>query len=252
MVFRIRLADQIIEIQSLCGTVYNISKDYIVPDDNGNLPDIVIKSRDEDIKEELYETQRTFAARNNGSKPPIMGEGYYESIAVFRKIADAMPRFNTFLMHGAVVAKDGQAFMFTADSGVGKTTRIKLWLDNYPDSFVVNGDKPLLKVSEDSVMACGTPWCGKEGWNRNVMVPLKAIFMLERADEGCNSIEEVNFGDAFPFLLQQTHCPDHAETTISTIRLLGALDGKIKVYRFRSLPAHEALRLAYETAVSGN
>lgn len=30
--------------------------------------------------------------------------------------------------------------------GVGKTTHTKLWLDNIPGSFVVNGDKPLIRA----------------------------------------------------------------------------------------------------------
>ena len=55
-------------------------------------------------------------------------------------------------MHGAVVAIDNKAYMFTANSGVGKTTRAKLWLNEYPDSIIVNGDKPLIKITENIII----------------------------------------------------------------------------------------------------
>ena len=129
----------------------------------------------------------------------------YEVLALNRIIADKMLGYNTFLMHGAVVAYRGEAYMFAAPSGTGKTTRIRLWLDEYPDSFVVNGDKPLIKIDNEKAYACGTPWCGKEGWNRNTIVPLRAIYLLERSDfSKKNKIEEVKIGEAFPDLLTFT------------------------------------------------
>ena len=156
---------------------------------------------------------------------------------------------DTFLMHGSVVALDNQAYMFTAPSGVGKTTRTRLWLDLYPDSIVVNGDKPLIKITSTEAIACGTPWCGKEGWNTNTMVPLRAIFLLERADEGEeSSCEEISLGKAFPFLLQQTHRPEDPDLMRKTLSLLKSLEGKVKIYRFRSTPTEDSVRLAYETA----
>ena len=172
-----------------------------------------------------------------------------EANAVYREICDEMPRFNTFLMHGSVIAKDGYAYMFTAPSGIGKTTRTRLWLDLYPDAIVVNGDKPLIKITSSEAIACGTPWCGKEGWNTNTMVPLRAIFLLERAEEGeKSSIEEISLGKAFPFLLQQTYRPEDPDLMRKTLALLKSLEGKVKIYKFRSTPTEESVRLAYETA----
>jgi len=151
-----------------------------------------------------------------------------------------------FLMHGAVIAMDDQAYMFTAPSGTGKTTRIRLWQKQYPSSIIVNGDKPLIRISKDKIIACGTPWCGKEGWNTNTMVPLRAIFLLERSDER-NSIEEISLGSAFPALLQQTYRPDESELMRKTLLLLKSLEGKVKIFKFRSTPTVDSICLAYET-----
>ena len=175
--------------------------------------------------------------------------GCLEPFVALKKIADAVLPFDIFLFHGAVVEKDGYAYIFTAPSGTGKSTRIQLWLEKYPDSTVVNGDKPFIKITDGDILACGSPWAGKEGWNTNIMVPLHAIFLLERDDEHKgNSIEEIGIGKAFPFLLQQSHYPKNPDALRKTIQLIQSLNGKVRFYRLRSAPTKEAVQLAYETA----
>ena len=108
---------------------------------------------------------------------------------------------------------------------------------------------PFIKVTDTQLLACGSPWCGKEGWNTNTMVPLRAIFILERVCEGEeNSIEELSIGKALPTLLQQTYIPEDAHLAKSVINLLMNFNGKVKFYKFRSAPTPDAVRLAYETA----
>ena len=62
------------------------------------------------------------------------------------------------------------------------------------------------------------------------MVPLKAIILMERGDN--NNIEEIPFGMAFPFLLQQTYRPSDGEKIQKTLKLLVQLKGKVRFYRF--------------------
>ena len=170
---------------------------------------------------------------------------YLETLAVYRKIASGMTAFSTFLMHGSVISAAGQGYMICAPSGIGKSTRTKLWLEEIPDSFVVNGDKPLLRVEEDRVIAFGTPWCGKEGWNRNTSVPLRAVFLLERGE---NMVREIGFAEAFPALLRQTYKPKDPDAKRETLRLLADMAGKVRVFSFRSEPTPEAVRMAWEAA----
>ena len=67
------------------------------------------------------------------------GSGNLENLVIHRKISEAMLDWDTFLMHGAVVAVEQNAYMFTAVSGTGKTTHIQKWLNNVPGAYVVNG-----------------------------------------------------------------------------------------------------------------
>ena len=88
--------------------------------------------------------------------------------------------FDVLLFHGSVVAVDGQAFLFTAKSGTGKTTHTRLWLKQIPGCHVLNGDKPLLLFRNDGIYACGTPWQGKENYGTNEILPLKSICLFNR------------------------------------------------------------------------
>ena len=238
--FQIRLAERIIEIQPLYERIRFLCEDYICPE--GTEPDLTIRITGEDLEREkacaLKQEQKT------GERRPS-SEAYLETLAVYRKLASGMPAFDTFLMHGSVIATAGQGYMICAASGVGKTTRTRLWLDHIPDSLVVNGDKPLLRVTEMGVTAYGTPWCGKEGWNRNTSVPLRAVFLLERGD---NEVQEIDFADAFPALMRQTFKPGDPEAKRKTLRLLTGMAGKVRVFRFRSEPDAEAVRMAWEAA----
>ena len=171
---------------------------------------------------------------------------HIESLAIQRKLTESLLSYSTFLMHGAVIALDSQtSFMFTAKSGTGKTTHIRKWLENAPGAFVVNGDKPLIKIAWEEAIAYGTPWCGKEHLNTNIGVPLRAIVLMERSED--NEIEEISFSQAFPTLLQQTYRPADADKMRKTLSLLSALNGKMKFYRFRfNNLKPDAFRVSYE------
>ena len=173
--------------------------------------------------------------QNEIKKSPLKGDflnlAYLETVAVYRKIADVVLQNDIILMHGAVIAINNSAYMFSAPSRTGKTTHIKLWLNNLPGTFVVNGDKPLIKISSTQVVACGTPWCGKERMGTNAIVPLKAIIFMERAED--NYIDEITFPQAYPFLLQQTNIPDDPQKAKKALNLLSELYGKVRFYKFQ-------------------
>ena len=115
----------------------------------------------------------------------IFSDGYLETICLYRKLSLEMLKFDVFLMHASVIEVDGEGYAFLAKSGTGKTTQTRLWLEYFGTrARVINGDKPLIRVMEDGTfVAYGTPWCGKEGMGCNASVPLKALFLLERAPE---------------------------------------------------------------------
>lgn len=216
--FCISIAGHTVGIDSMYGDTYLLCRNYLSEDD----PDIQVKTTEEDIRFEHEE-----AIKENMA---IQKEGYLETLAVYRKICEEMISFDTFLMHGAVIAYRNDSYMFSAKSGTGKTTHIRKWLARLDDAYVVNGDKPLIRMTGSEAIACGTPWCGKEIMETNTMIPLKAIVLMERGEE--NRMEEISFRLAFPMLLQQTYRPNGSEKMKKTIQLVSQLNGKVRFFRF--------------------
>ena len=240
--FKIELATRKIEVDCLHRYVFNQCGAYLV---RFAMPDFCVGASEADIAFER-QTKAAEALSSPESVSDDASDEYLESLAVCRQIAVQMLDYSTFLMHGAVIALDDQtSFMFTAKSGTGKTTHIRKWLENAPGAFVVNGDKPLIKIAGEEAIAYGTPWCGKEHLNTNIGVPLRAIVLMERSED--NEIEEISFSQAFPTLLQQTYRPSDADKMRKTLSLLSALNGKMKFYRFRfNNLKPDAFRVSYE------
>ena len=172
-----RLAGHAIKIESLYSQVHTLCAAYRVEDD----AEYCITTAPADI---AYERKRSARADElEGVAVREYSTPYLETLAVYRKLAQLLVQDDILLMHGAVVAVDGQAYLFTARSGTGKTTHTRLWMQQFGDRAVmVNGDKPLLHVTNTGVTVYGTPWDGKEHLSRNIACPLKAVCILTRSE----------------------------------------------------------------------
>ena len=146
-----RLAGHTVEIESVYPQVHTLCADYRTDDH----PEYVITTTEADI---AYERQRSARAdKLEGAAVREHAEPYLETLAVYRKLAQLLVQDDILLMHGAVVAVDGQAYLFTAKSGTGKTTHTRLWMQQFGDRAVmVNGDKPLLHITNEGVTVYGT------------------------------------------------------------------------------------------------
>ena len=240
MHYQIDLANKTIEIICKYDRVWYQCCNYR---SEGKKPDIIVNITQDDINRER---QMMNIGENGYKKDPPDLE--LESAALYRKICDEMVDFSTILMHGAVVSDGTQAYMFVARSGVGKTTRTKLFLKVVPGSFVVNGDKPLLIVKKEGVYACGTPWSGKECLNSNVIVPLHTIFLLKRGE--CTRLKRLSSLDALPELIQQTYLPIDQEKRKKALQVLMRLTNKVQCISFVSEQTENSVREALKMATN--
>ena len=236
--FCLSVAGHSFSVHALYSEVSYLCRKYIT--DEAAEKELIIKEEDIEKERELAVLQGT-----------IQKDDYLETLALYRKIAEAILDYDTFLMHGAVVAHNDAAYMFTAASGTGKTTHILKWLRNLPDAYAVNGDKPLIKITEDEAIACGTPWRGKERLGRNCMVPLKAIVLMERGED--NEIHEIPFEKALSFLLRQSYMPEDVQKMKKTLELVSKLKGRVRFYQyvFNNMK-EDAFRVAYGGIVDIN
>ena len=236
MEFTVCLAGKNIAVRSLFDEVYEFCRDYLTD----RPADLTVDVTPEDIN---YEKELNIRESQIEGIPVYdYPDSYLETLAVYRKIVTKMLEFDTFLMHGAVVAVGDKAWLFTAPSGTGKTTHINLWLKNIPGSYVVNGDKPLIHIGDECTVY-GTPWAGKERMNRNVGVKLCGIVILNRGLN--NIIEKVPMTQILPILIQQSYRPKTRVELEKTLSLLSRLGRKIPMYQLYCNMNDEAALTAY-------
>ena len=233
-----RIGDKVIEITSLYMDVHEYCMDY----KSDGKADICVKISESDIEHEREKSEGVDIAQGKGVMQ--WKDGYLEELAVYRKIAEKMPEYDTFLMHGSVVSVDGQGYMFTAKSGTGKSTHTRLWKELLGDRAVmVNDDKPLIKVSDSGVTVYGTPYNGKHHLGNNIVVPLKCICILERAKE--NHIRQIDRSQAYHILLQQSYRPSDIAMLAKTLSLIDEMSDKVKFYRLGCNMDISAAQLAF-------
>lgn len=149
-----------------------------------------------------------------------------------------------FLIHASAVCAGGEAFLFLGKSGTGKSTHSRLWLETFPDSFLLNDDNPAVRLMSDgSIYAYGTPWSGKTPCYLNSRYPLHGILRLEQAP--VNEYRALSDVEAFVALLPGLSVISDDKRLYNSICDTAATVAEtVAVGHLRCLPDHNAARLA--------
>ncbi|MBE6674476.1 MAG: hypothetical protein E7596_05170 [Ruminococcaceae bacterium] len=245
--FKIKMAGFVIEIDNKYSYIKKLCAKYIY---EGEEKDFSASCTEEDISNEEIVAQDDKEVADLLSKMDVESRrGYLESVCVYRAICLQLPERNSFVMHAATIEVDGLAYAFTARSGTGKSTHISLWKKLLGDRVkVVNGDKPIIRLVDGAFYAYGTPWCGKEGWNRNVSVKLNGLCFIERAVE--NKIDKMPLDEAATRIMKQILIPKDALGAINTFELVDKMLNNVNCWLLGCNISLEAAEIAYK-AMSG-
>lgn len=209
----ILLADLKIHIEHNYAFMTKFCKKYTCEFD---VSDIAVESHNADVQKEF----------ENADGVEI---GVCESLCIYRAIAEQLPRFDRFVFHGAAVEYQNNAYVFAAPSGTGKTTHISLWKKHLGDSLsVINGDKPIIKASQNDFTVYGTPWAGKEGLHNNIKAPLKAICFLKQGKQ--NKISLLDKSEALTRILKQVYIPKNKNALSQTLSIISNIIENIPIY----------------------
>ncbi len=136
--------------------------------------------------------------------------------------------YNGIMLHSSCVEKDGYAYLFSADSGTGKSTHTHLWLKNIPGTRIINDDKPALIKENDVWYACGTPFSGKTDENLNVKVPVRAITFIKRGTE--NKVSKMPVEEAIKHLFGQTIRSAYEDRAFKSLEAVDSLLRSVPVF----------------------
>ena len=241
------IADLKIQIQ----TFNKLYTEYLSRNDDSDTNVLLVKNR----------KQTNFENKNNLKKQNTI-EFYgkqisldlWEYITTGLAFARALLDYNGFCLHSSAIAVDNQAVLFAAKSGTGKSTHTRLWREYFGEdkAIMINDDKPAIRWMDDGIFyAYGTPWSGKTDLNTNVKVPLAAIVLLERSDT--NWIKPIGRREAVMQIYVHALKPEDGDKdkTEKLMDIVGKTAEKIPVYRMGCTISEEAVKLAYETTISG-
>ena len=223
-----KISDLLVEVP-VAGDMPERCRDYITTDKE-NSADIVIRA-------DLYKLNNWLELTNTEAV-------YMESCFQFYY---KLLLHDGLMLHASAVEYNGKAYLFSADSGIGKSTHTKLWQQIYGDKAqVFNDDKPALRRIDGKWYAYGTPWCGKDGINQNKKVPLGGICFLKRGEK--NSIQPMSNYTAVQKIIGQTNRKTADINKINNLLdLTDKLIREIPIFELECLPNEEAAILSSTT-----
>lgn len=91
-------------------------------------------------------------------------------------------RNDGFIFHCSYIDRKGEAILFTAPSGTGKSTQADLW-HQYRGTEIINGDRAVIRLAEGKLLAEGIPFAGSSSYCKNRSLPIRAIVYLGQAPQ---------------------------------------------------------------------
>ena len=226
--FNVELAGLVVEVNCRYSFTPSYCRDYLTD----KTADFSVTVSEEEIEQDI-------AISPHNPRPP-----YAESICVYRAIADRLPLYHRAVFHGAVISCKGNGYLFTAPSGTGKTTHIRLWQQFVDGVEIVNGDKPILRVENGEAEAYATPYAGKERYQNHGSIFLKGICLLRRGEQ--NRIRRVTTGEVLREIVKQLYIPKEEEPVVKTLELLNELMVTVPVYLLECDISEEAVKASFE------
>ncbi len=87
----------------------------------------------------------------------------------------------TLLIHSSTIVHQKMGVMFLGESGTGKSTHTRLWLDNIEGCYRLNDDGPIIRTDGDMSRVYGSPWSGSTPCYKDEVWPLVAMVRLRQA-----------------------------------------------------------------------
>lgn len=172
-----------------------------------------------------------------------LDEAYYLRSFIIAAYGLSSAYRSTLKLHASCIELGGQALLFLGESGTGKSTHSRLWLEHIPGATLLNDDEPILRLFDDgSVRVYGAPWSGSTDCYRQASAELKGIVRLYQAPE--NRLSRIGGIDAFSAMTISTASFPLDKRHFALVQsLIFDLLERIPVYALECRPDREALSL---------
>lgn len=151
-----------------------------------------------------------------------------------------------FVLHSSYIEVDGNAILFTAPSGGGKSTQAELW-KKYKGARIINGDKSIIGKKNNEWYVYGIPFSGSSEYCLNESYPLKAVVVLAKGLD--NELVEIGMRGFQSLLSQSIFSRWDKEFCNILMDNVMALCSEIPVYYYSCTKEHEAVDVLYRNLV---
>jgi hypothetical protein len=150
------------------------------------------------------------------------------------------------LVHSAGAGINGNGFIFTGHSNVGKSTLSRLF-EAHKTITPISDERVAVRSSVHGFSIFGTPWHSDANIARNDGFPLKAIFFLHQGRE--NNISPCPLNKSVRQFLPQVMIPWYDNEFVQRLMdLSGKILDTVPVYDFHFRPDNSAVEFALEFA----
>ena len=229
--------DLVLEIKDDCKDNQCYGIQYISPKQKEAIKSLFFSQKDRE--QYLYSSEDDYSKLHMNVDENCCEEVFLELLVA--GFYSYMSQKDTILMHASAVEHEGKGIVFTAASGVGKTTQAELW-EKYKNAKILNGDKVFLKQEEDGIHAWGSPWKGSSPYACNESAKLRAIVVLEQAVE--NSIQKLNVLESMQYFVPHVFYPcwdEQCEQAVLTF--LDQVLEETEIYLLKCRPDETAVEL---------
>lgn len=102
--------------------------------------------------------------------------------------------FGRIAIHSASIAYRDRAWLFSALSGVGKSTHVEMWKKAGFEFEYLNGDITMIYMEEGMPVAAGLPWCGTSKIYGDKGLPFGGILFIKR--DGKDFVNQLSLAEA--------------------------------------------------------
>jgi len=153
--------------------------------------------------------------------------------------------YQGLVSHASALKWQGKCLLFSASSGTGKSTHVKLWQEYINDVTVLNDDTPAVRIFNNKPYVFGTPWSGTAFINSNDSAPLAAIILLEQSKE--NVIRKLSVPEAILSFMPRVFLPYFDESFMKqAMSIFEKIVVSVPVYLLKCRPDKEAVELVYQ------
>lgn len=231
---KLNVADLIVEFSPRYDVMKSRVKQYVYEGEEE--PQITIN-----LSEQFFLDRQ----KENPHLPLAEVEGIFTGAYFYNELV----KFGGVMLHASCVQYENYAYLFSADSGTGKSTHTHLWLKKFPTAEILNDDKPAIRYIDGKFYAFGTPWSGKNDESINTKTEIAGITFLSRSEK--NEIERVESNTVTIDFLNQTVRPKNKSCMLQFMETLDKILTGVPFYRLKCNMSPEAVETSYNMMSKG-